>query len=70
VTTKGEMQLLWANGMGIPELLDLHAHELAEKIRAALPERWCRCNGMCGDCWGRDQALAAADLIDPEVDGE
>lgn len=53
MTTKGEMQLLWANGMSIPDLMDMHAHELAEKLRDELDCETCSC--------------VAADLIDPKT---
>lgn len=54
-------------GVCAKEVLDKHAHELAEKIREA--SACYRGSNDCGDpdCVGR---MAAADLIDPEPDRE
>jgi hypothetical protein len=41
-------------------ILNMHAHELAEKIRA---ERY----NLCSEPYGLEGVESAADLIDPEV---
>lgn len=62
--TEKNYALLWANGLGFHDLMRLHAHDLAEKIRdTPMPEdkddyAYFRENG----------AEWAANLIDPEVD--
>lgn len=48
--------LAWANGMDFHDLMRLHAHDLAEKIR----DNDCGCHEWECSC--------AADLIDPGED--
>ncbi|MGW1828846.1 hypothetical protein ACWCO0_09610 [Streptomyces tubercidicus] len=48
-------------------MLDDHAHELAEKIRAELPERVEKLSGPWAEIRTVSTAQRAADLIDPEA---
>lgn len=55
--------LLWANGTNFHDLMNLHAHDLAEKIRAHEDSTGCM------DC-PEETCYYFADLIDPWVEDE
>jgi hypothetical protein len=59
-----ELLLYWANGATMQQILDAHAHQLAEKIRirACAKELY----GLDTDTTIHYGLLDAADLIDPE----